>query len=167
MLSPAPRRLGCPGPASLHTGRFKLFPTAASLSIFPELGFFPVKRGLTHTSPQISHFLPHPSTPKPPVPTSTRGHWPYFSLITFRLHYPATNGGLKGNSRARPLNGNEHKFGGLKDTEMHSTDSTRRRGREKGGRKKKILRGQGKKNIKIKNVREEHGFAANWGKPYK
>lgn len=75
---------------------------------------------------------------------------------------------MKGNSRARPLNGKEHKFRGLKDTEMHSTDSTRRRGREKGGRKKKILRGQGKKiYIKKKNEREEHGFAANWGKPYK
>lgn len=41
-------------------------------------------------------------------------------------------------------------------------------GKRKGGKKEKNITWTGQKiYIKIKNVREEHGFAANWGKPYK
>lgn len=41
-------------------------------------------------------------------------------------------------------------------------------GKRKGGKKeKKYYVDRAKIYIKIKNVREEHGFAANWGKPYK
>lgn len=124
-------------------------------NIFPGLGFFCPPRpeeGLNpHICPQflISHPIHPPQNPLCPgsAAAPTRGLWPLPLFLTnyVRLRYPAPKGGLKWSSRTRPLDGNEHKFRGLKDTEMHSTDSTRRRGREKGGRKKKILRGQGKK----------------------
>lgn len=48
---------------------------------------------------------------------------------------------------------------------MHSTKGTRKR--EKGRKKEKYYMNRAKIIIIKKNVREEHGFAANWGKPYK